>query len=233
MPKRLGRRIEGRAGRHDRPNNPGMTQPPGLRPTTPPRKSSRPRPLPQPAVTDPTVVAAARDLFWENVVREMLTGLSMMQGAHSEMFDGRIAVLTKAGERIPIGEVAPMFACSILQADAWQRAAAVAVECTVFRIKTPGGELYTLPLREIRGMHAMTPELLKHIEQQAIQRLSEEPHNPPFGLAAFTTVHREQMTEVETPPEEGEPEAHPPATDAPAAAPEPARPAPARENPGP
>lgn len=191
------------------------------------------RPTLAPAVTDPTVVAAARDLFWENVVREMLTGLSMMQGAHPEMFDGRIAVLTNAGERIPIGEVAPMFACSILQADSWQRAAAIAVECTVFRIKTPGGELYTLPLREIRGMHAMTPELLKHIEQQAIQRLADDPHKPPFGLAAFTTVHREQMTEVETPPEEGDPDGGPPAPDAPDAASGPTRPAPARENPFP
>ncbi len=175
-----------------------MPQPQSQQPARSKRKGGKSQsPHTQPAVTDPTVVVAARDLFWENVVREMLTGLSMMQGQHPEMFDGRIAVLTHAGERIPIGEVAPMFACSILQADSWERAAAVAVECTVFRIKTPAGELYTLPIREIRGMHAMTPELLKHIEQEAIQRIADNPDKPPFGLAAFTTVHREQMTEVE------------------------------------
>jgi hypothetical protein len=145
---------------------------------------------PQPHAPDPSDVLALRQLFWHNVVREMLTGLSVMSasGQHKEMFDGRIGVLTHAGERIGIGEVFPMFACGI-PGSAAERAASIAVECTVFRIRTPGGEVFTLPLHEIRGMHSLTPELVKQLEQEAMARLAEaDKEKPaPFGLAAFTT----------------------------------------------
>ncbi|MGE3107644.1 MAG: hypothetical protein AB7G11_17030 [Phycisphaerales bacterium] len=131
-------------------------------------------------------IQLSRDLYWENVVREMLTGLSMMQGQPAEMFDGRIAVLTRGGERIPIADVFPMFACALTNS-AEERAFSVAVECTVFRIRTPSGEAFTLPLQEIRGLHALTPELVKRLEQESLERLgAPEASSTPFGFAAYT-----------------------------------------------
>jgi hypothetical protein len=131
-------------------------------------------------------VQLSRDLYWQNVIREMLTGLSMMQGQPAEMFDGRFAVLTKGGERIPIAEVSPMFACA-LTSTAEERSFSIAVECTVFRICTPSGEVFTLPLHEIRGLHALSPELVRQLEQESMERMSgESPSGAPFGLAAYT-----------------------------------------------
>lgn len=137
---------------------------------------------------DLDLVTVQRQLFWENVVREMLTGLSMIRGTQPELFDGRIAVLTRGGERIPVAEVTPLFACGI-PGSAAERAASIAVECTVFRIRTPGGEVFTLPLAEIRGLHALTSELMDELEQEA-QRSSEEGGDggKPFGLAAFRSI---------------------------------------------
>jgi hypothetical protein len=138
-------------------------------------------------------VVAARQLFWENSVREMLTGLSVMQmsGKHPELFDGRFAVLTNSGERIGIAEVWPMFACGLTTSDA-DKAASIAVECSVFRIRTPDGEVFTLPLREMRGLHTLTPELMAALERQAMDRAERESEKraegsgTPFGFAAFT-----------------------------------------------
>src|SRR5262249_26023688 len=130
-------------------------------------------------------VLAARELFWHNVMREILTSLSMVSASGSappatspasasapeppahraraggtdqrrrQLFNGRLAVLTKGGERIPIAEVFPLLACGIPTADT-ERELSIAVECTVFQVRTPGGEVYTLPLHEIRGFHALT-----------------------------------------------------------------------------
>ncbi len=149
-------------------------------------------------------VTLARHLFWQNVVREMLTGLSMLQVSQPEVFDGRMGVLTNAGERIPIAEVFPMFACGV-PGSAADRAASIAVECTVFRIRTPSGEMFTLPLHEIRGLHALTPELLKELEQSSIERMVEadDEKKRPFGLAAFTTLGTGEEAEED----EGEAEA--------------------------
>lgn len=136
-------------------------------------------------------VTTQRQLFWENVVREMLTGLSVVSGAGNqpELFDGRIAILTRGGERIPIADVTPMFACGIPGTPA-ERAASIAVECTVFRVRTPGGEVFTLPLAEIRGLHALSPELMKEMEREAAQSAGEDPDGSgkPFGLAAFRSL---------------------------------------------
>jgi hypothetical protein len=135
-------------------------------------------------------VALSRELFWQNVVREMLTALSVMQATHPELFDGRTAVLTRDGSRIPIGEVWPLFACGI-PGTSLERAVSVAVECTTFRIVTPEGEVFTLPLNEIRSIHSLSPDLVKRLEQDSMQRSDALGVPPgPFGFAAFTTAGR-------------------------------------------
>lgn len=148
-------------------------------------------------------VALQRQLFWENVVREMLTGLSMMHGTQPELFDGRIAVLTRGGERVPVAQVTPMFACGI-PGSASERAASIAVECTVFRIRTPGGEVFTFPLAEIRGIHTLTPELMRELEREAGKRSGEggEAGDTPFGLAAFRSITNASETSSGQGPEQ-------------------------------
>lgn len=146
--------------------------------------SSHPAPRPEP-ITD---VPLARRLFWENVVREMLTGLSMVRESQPELFDGRIAILTHGGERIPVAEVTPMFACGIPGSTA-EKALSIAVECTVFRVRTPGGEVFTLPLGEIRALHALSAELMKEMEREAAARQTNSDEQPqPFGFAAFRSM---------------------------------------------
>lgn len=164
-----------------------------------PTPSEMPITKPQPAAPHPThththtplpdlrATEAARSLFWHNVVREMLTSLSMMQmqGSSPQLFDGRIQVMTHGGERIPIGVVFPLFACSI-PGTGKEHEASMAVECTVFRIQTPGGEVFTLPVHEIRGLASLTDELIKQLEQASMSRTRPESEAPgPFGFAAF------------------------------------------------
>lgn len=156
----------------------------------------------------------ARELFWNNVIREILTALSTISSmdavasdepspapetkaveepghagdesaATLDPLDGRLAVVTVSGERIPIAQVYPLFACGIPGTEA-ERALSVAVECTVFQIRTPAGEVYTLPLHEIRGFHAMTEDLMSQLESAAGTSGTGEP----FGFAAFTSLSR-------------------------------------------
>ncbi len=166
-------------------------------------------PPPPPAGITPLDVddiAASRELFWHNVMREMLTSLSVLRlsgrrprpadGTASpdpaQLFDGRLAILTKTGERIPIADVFPLFACGINTDDAY-RSLSVAVECTVFQIRTPDGQVFTLPLHEIRGFHALSPELMKQLEDLARAESGgseEERLKRPFGFAAYTPAAR-------------------------------------------
>lgn len=170
-----------------------------------------------------------RELFWQNVMRELLTTLSTMtvqrhaspydpeaERLAKETFDGRLAVVTRLGQRIPIAEVHPLFACSVPDGDA-ERALSMAVQCTIFQFRTPSGEVHTLPLSEIRGFHALTGELIERIER--LRQLREKgrkgaPSDQPFGFAAFTSSARAQLEEThqsETgPPGEGFPRLHPP-----------------------
>ena len=167
-----------------------------------------------PHAADPTPlpleqVDAARTLFWHNVMRELLTSLSVaclsrlsrpaLPGAPGEhpadaapspddLFDGRLAILTHAGERIPIAEVFPLFACGINTNDR-QRAVSIAVECTVFQIRTPDGQVFTLPLSEMRAFHALTPELMRRLDELARAGEPEDEADRmkrPFGFAAYT-----------------------------------------------
>ncbi|MBX3386707.1 MAG: hypothetical protein KF768_09065 [Phycisphaeraceae bacterium] len=143
-----------------------------------------------------TEVLRTRELYWHNVVREMLNGLSVLCQQQPEMFDGRFAVLTHAGERIAIGRIFPLFACSI-PGSAWEREASIAVQCTIFRVITPDGEVFTLPVHEVRGMHSLTPELIEQLQKlaEAQQGGDGEVSSSgltarPFGLAAFTALPR-------------------------------------------
>jgi hypothetical protein len=136
---------------------------------------------------------AMRDLFWSNVVREMLNGMSVLCQQQPELFDGRFGVLTRDGERIPIGHVTPLFACSIPTAQE-DRDASVAVQCTVFQLTTPEGEVFTLPVHEIRGLHTMTQELLEKLQKLAEEEEGDEENGEPrpFGLAAFAALPKPQ-----------------------------------------
>ncbi|MCA9280272.1 MAG: hypothetical protein H6815_05835 [Phycisphaeraceae bacterium] len=155
---------------------------------------------------------AARSLFWLNVMREILTSLAseslrrpqleasdLLQAAgdvesveyedEDNMFDGRLAVLTHAGERIPIADVQPIMTAGP-NTTGDERELSMTVECTVFQITTPTGEIFTLPLEEMRGFHALTPQLMDRIKQSARgQEIGVSSDGAePFGFAAFTSL---------------------------------------------
>lgn len=149
-----------------------------------------------PAGSSLSEVALARELFWQNVMRQILTSLSIKslqadQHQAEPMFDGRLAVMTRTGDRIGIASVHPVFACGISAGGATARALSMAVECSVFQIRTPGGEVFTLPLHELRAFHALTPELMRELEAAA-QAEQQGEEGKPFGFAAFTSLSREQ-----------------------------------------
>jgi hypothetical protein len=137
----------------------------------------------------PGAMNAMRTLFWCNVVRDTLNGLSVLSQQQPELFDGRFGILTRRGKRIPVAGVAPMFACSI-PGTPEERDASVAVQCTVFQVTTPEGEVYTLPVHEIRGLHTMTQELLEKLQKLAEEEEQgeEDAEQRPFGLAAFAAL---------------------------------------------
>lgn len=137
----------------------------------------------------PGAMHAMRDLFWYNVVRDMLNGLTMLSHKQPELFDGRFGILTRRGERIPVAGIAPMFACSI-PGSPEERDASAAVQCTVFQVTTPDGEVFTLPVHEIRGLHTMTQELLEKLQNLAEDEETgdKEVEPRPFGLAAFAAL---------------------------------------------
>ncbi|HRQ73167.1 MAG TPA: hypothetical protein PLU35_09085 [Phycisphaerales bacterium] len=161
-------------------------------------------------------VAQAREIFWQNVMREMLTSLAMasaMRPAPAEttaetpaassgeddgdMLDGRLAVITAQGQRIPIAAVIPLLACSVGTSQR-DRLLSTDLQCSVYQIATPAGEVYTLPLHEIRGFHALSEDLMQQLEQAAVDQGTREKPSMPFGFEAFTSVVRSrQRTEAE------------------------------------
>lgn len=177
----------------------------------------------------------ARELFWANVVREILCSLAeasqlaseerarreeerarqpaplspealmapsggpdgqpgpdrsagppALGDRHPDVLDGRICVITTFGERIPIAEVKPLFAMGV-DHSAETRALSIAVECSVFQIRTPKGMVFTLPIHEIRSVRAVSEELMTEIERE---RGEDDPERP-FGFAAFTSMARD------------------------------------------
>lgn len=155
---------------------------------------------------DAAQLDALRALFWHNVVREMLTGLMAVAEKRPELLDGRFAVLTEGGERIPIAQVAPVFGMSV-RGSREEQAASTAVQMTVFRIATPDGEVFTLPVSEIRAFHELTPELLARVQQAEREAdeaagVKEDGQDRPFGLAAFQALPKLPMPEAPTDPTE-------------------------------
>lgn len=171
------------------------------------------------------LVQIRRDLFWQNVVREVLMSLAAAAASSTgrlaasptaaansttpdnEMFDGRMGVITTLGQRIPIADVVPVFACSAASPGA-DRTLASDVQCSIFRIRTPGGEMYTLPITQIVGIHAMTDALAEQLEAAA-QEMEEEDadgNKMPFGFAAYTSLARSEAQgnaeDRTTPPEQ-------------------------------
>ena len=164
-------------------------------------------------------LAEAREMFWQNVTREMLTSLAMQrsrlvsqaEAARRQIvaqggedpgpplslpgFDGRMALVTRLGERIPIADITPLFACSI-GGTSRQRALSEDVQCTVFQVRTPSGEVYTFPIHEIRGLHALTEEAMQALQEEASEEQGKAISGVPFGFAAFTSLARELEAEA-------------------------------------
>lgn len=196
-------------------------------------------------------IAVTRDLFWQNMVREMLTSLAVQAdsrryqiiaeletrrgqlriggatittspeltprppaptdeagdddegnelppGAHPDMpLDGRVSILTKAGERIPIADVRPLLACSVPGTEL-ERALSIDVQCTIFQIVAPSGEVFTMPLHEIRAIHAINEDLMNRLKEAsrsqdaAAGRPGDAGDSKPFGFAAFTSLANKQ-----------------------------------------
>lgn len=155
-------------------------------------------------------VKRRREVFWHNVVREILNALSAAasssgrlkasasgaaMSAHptDEVFDGRMAVVTRLGQRIPIADVFPVFACSVSTTKR-DRMLSADVQCTVFQIRTPGGEVYTLPVHEIVAIHSLSEELLTRMEEAAEAGDDEDgmPNEHPFGFAAYTSLAKSE-----------------------------------------
>lgn len=191
----------------------------------------RSRARPAPRTLDIQDTLTARELFWANVVREILCSLAeaSQQAAGTrlagpgpaegdsgesrgalmappgpggtpapgadgvgeppmgppDVLDGRICIITTFGERIPIAEVKPLFAMGVDQSPE-TRALSMAVECSVFQVRSPKGMVYTLPIHEIRAVRAVSEELMMEIERE---RENSGPASP-FGFAAFTSLAR-------------------------------------------
>lgn len=171
------------------------TPDPAVQPTP---ASATPPQLLHPASAAPGVeplhqLAESRSLFWQNVVREILLTFPGLAAERPEVADGRIGILTHAGERIPVAGVEPMFPCSIASPQAMQLC--MAVQATVYNVRTPTGEVFTIPLHEIRGVHSLTDELMKQLEDEARRLHTDAQGAEPFGFAAYTSLARSQSTD--------------------------------------
>jgi hypothetical protein len=168
----------------------------------------------------------ARQLFWNNVIREILSSLAAI-AAQSEappevaaagggdqpypvipgvdtrselpsIFDGRLGLILTSGQRIPIAHLRPVFAIGITDSPA-HRWLSAAVEGTVYEITTPEGEVLTIPIHEIRAFHSLNEELLERLRASArTQQQGDAEQEQPFGFAAFTSLARGR-TDPETP----------------------------------
>lgn len=157
-----------------------------------------------------------REVFWQNVVQEILSALSVAAGSAGrlsasakgaamspepldEMFDGRMAVITRLGQRIPIADVFPVFACSV-EKNPGDRELSTDIQCTVFQIRTPGGEVFTIPVQEIVAVHSLSEELVRRMEEASQSAQMEDPDSDepmPFGFAAFTSLAKAEREEQE------------------------------------
>ena len=171
-----------------------------------------PAPVPNPDPYPVARVQIRRDVFWQNVCREILMGLAaaaaesagrtgtgptdaqMSPSPTSELFDGRMAIMTASGQRIPIADVYPVFAYSMVGNDE-VRSRSDDVQCTVFRITTPGGENFPLPISQIISIHSLSQSLIEKMEQaqELLKGPGEEDDRVPFGFAAYTSLARSEQ----------------------------------------
>ena len=149
----------------------------------------------------PHETVRVRELFWQDVLREMLVSLvvaSARQGpgpggeapGEQDVLDGRLGLMTRTGQRVPIGRIFPVFAATVGQSPREVTLSAL-LQCTVFQVHTPGGEVYTLPLHEISGFHALSEQLLAQMEKHAREEQGDgegASGDQPFGFAAFTRL---------------------------------------------
>jgi hypothetical protein len=158
---------------------------------------------------------ARRDVFWNNVVREILMSLASAAAAASgrlgtgpsdaqsspspvdDLFDGRMGVITTLGQRIPIADIIAVFACTMDGCSA-DRSRSSDVQCTVYRITTPTGESYTLPISQIIGVHSLSDALVDQLEEQANIEGEDDPQKIPFGFAAYTSLAQSEEDEMES-----------------------------------
>ena len=108
-----------------------------------------------------------------------------------DLFDGRIAVITHLGQRIPIADIYPVFSCSISGTPV-DRLRSADIQCTVFRITSPLGETFTLPISQIAMVHSLSDQLIRQLETaaeaQAAAMEEEDEQGLPFGFAAYTSL---------------------------------------------
>lgn len=175
---------------------------------TSPPKDPTPRSAPTPISAkddrrDPSRTRDVRAVFWQNVVQQVLTTFNQRAARRPELADGRMAVLTRGGERVAIKAVHPLFACTV-HVSPMDRALSELVQCTVFEIHTPAGEVLTLPLEEIRGVHVLTEELAQELKAAAGEGGDAADDSEPFGYAAFTSLaRRERRAEAEARAKDG------------------------------
>jgi len=161
-------------------------------------------PFMAPVIAPAMRTQARRDVFWSNVVREILMALATSAahasgrlstgpaGANSsptpvgELFDGRMGVITSLGQRIPIADIVPVFSCSMDGCEA-DRSRSSDVQCTIFKINTPTGESYTLPISQIIGVHSMSDSLMDELEESVMEE-GEPESRVPFGFGAYTSL---------------------------------------------
>ena len=107
------------------------------------------------------------------------------------MFDGRLALITTLGQRIPIADIYPVFACSV-PGNARSRTLSGDVQSTVYQVRTPTGEIFTLPISQIRTFHSLSEELIRRLEAASVEGGDDESdQTKPFGFAAFTSLAQE------------------------------------------
>ncbi len=160
-------------------------------------------------------VQARRDQFWSNVVRDSLMAMATAAASSSsrlsptpsaaqhsilpvaDLFDGRMGIITSLGQRIPIADIFPVFACSAVGSQK-DRERSADVQCTVFRITTPSGETYTLPISHIIGIHSLSEDLVRQLEAatEDIQDDDQEGGSGlPFGFGAYTALSKSEEDE--------------------------------------
>jgi hypothetical protein len=144
----------------------------------------------------PSQIRALREVFWQNVLREILVSLATISQRRSnartdddhaaDALDGRLGLILGSGKRLSITDVFPVFAAGVGKSSR-DRALSAAVECTVFQVRSVEGEVFTIPLSQIRGFHTLDEALMARI-QEAARSQGEDGQGEPFGFAAYTSL---------------------------------------------